>query len=777
MNTDSENIRLVVDLFGIVQAVGFRPALHQLATRANLGGWVQNRSDRVRLSLDGSSPKLDKFIDDLPNGIPELARLDRIEVVSRKTIKTIDVAQTFHIIASTTSDQAELAIPADLAMCDACLEEILDPTHRRYGYAFTTCTRCGPRYTVINSMPYDRERTTLADFPLCDACLNEYQDPANRRFHAESTACPICGPNLLLDDNGFQLTGTEALQQARKKLHNGAIVAVRGIGGFLLAADAANRTALATLRKRKHRPDKPFAVMAANIETLHRICHVPDDASRLLQSPQRPIVILDLKHDAANHLPIDQLTPDAQTLGAMLPTSPLHQLLLTPLTNDPTPPFSFLVMTSGNRGGEPICISDDEAHDRLCDIADVILSHNREINLRNDDSLCIMRGNTPQVWRRARGYAPEPIHLKQPLGHRVLAMGAELKNTIAIGRNDHVVLSPHIGDLDTLEAVESQKNIARCLPEFLNCIPERIAVDLHPDMHSTRLGHKLSMQMGIPTVEVQHHHAHAAACMAEHDCQDALALIFDGTGLGTDETIWGAELLHVTRSSYKRCATFKPAHLPGGDAAVTQPARQLIARWLAAGVDITENHAQQFGVTPGEINVWSQQMSRNINTPLSRSAGRLFDAFSVALGIAPSRTSYDGQPAIRLESEAARCRTTSDLPEIPYDSVETNGLLQIDWQNAFVRLQDVRVAPDNRSEWALAVHYAIANAACEMIEFAASGSGCRTVVLSGGVFMNRILADRVAQQVRSTGLIVLEHQLVPPNDGGISLGQAVIAGR
>ncbi len=767
----------VFDLTGVVQGVGLRPTIYLLAEKAGLCGWVQNRTGVVRLRLEGEATVIDAFMRHLPGALPPNARLDAISEIESEPLPAGCGAKDFTILPSAISGHPTVVIPADLALCDACRAEIQDPSNRRYGYPFTTCTRCGPRYTVVQSMPYDRDRTTLSAFPLCPACRAEYENPHDRRFHAESMACPHCGPRLsLLDSQGAPVAG-DPLRVARQALAQGAVVGVRGIGGYLLAADAFDPEVLQKLRARKRRPHKPFAVMAADVATVRRFCALPPEAEVLLTSAEAPIVILDLLPEAerAAGLPLEWLTPDAPTLGVMLPTSPLHLFLLTPLAGDPVPAFELLVMTSGNRGGEPICLTDAEAVDRLGNIADLLLSHDREINLRADDSLAVIQHGAPQLWRRARGYAPNAILLARPLERCVLAMGAELKNSMAVGFEDRVVVSPHVGDLETPEALDGLERVARALPLFLARQPEVVAVDLHPDMHATLLGRRIAAENGLPVVEVQHHYAHAMAAFAEHGIETGLALVMDGTGLGTDGTVWGAELFAIDPSGYRRLATFAPVPLPGGDAAVRRPARQVVARWVAAGVELTDARLRHLGVTPEEGAIWRQQCLNRLNAPLTHAAGRVFDAFSAALRIAPETVTYEGQSAIRLEA-AARRSERRDVPRIPFAQAEKDGMLVIDWAEAFTLLADVDLPARRERDWAYGEHSAIAEAALAMIYYGLSHVGACPVALSGGVFMNRILTDLVVQPLEAQGVRVLLQRRIPPNDGCISLGQAVVAG-
>jgi hydrogenase maturation protein HypF len=764
-------------LTGIVQGVGLRPTLYLRAQEAGLCGWVQNRCGLVRLRLEGDAQAVENFVRHLSQLVPPHARLDTISEIDSDVLGEEEGTADFSILPSESAGRSEVVIPADLALCSDCKQEIRDPHNRRYGYAFTTCTRCGPRYTVVESMPYDRARTTLAAFPLCRACRAEYTDPRDRRFHAESIACAQCGPQLTLSDARGAVLAEEPLRAVRMQLSRGGIVAVRGLGGFLLAVNAFDRAALQALRERKHRPDKPFAVMAADVETARRFCEVPPEAEALLTSPEAPIVILDVLPDVVREarLPLDLLTPDAPTLGVMLPTTPLHLLLLEPLAGDPVPPFELLVMTSGNRGGEPICLSNAEAHVRLGPIADLFLCHDREINFRADDSLAIIQHGASQLWRRARGYAPNAFLLSRRLPRCVLAMGAELKNTVAVGFEDRVVVSPHVGDLETPEALDGLERVARALPQFLERKAEVVAVDLHPDMHATILGRRLAAERGLHVVDVQHHHAHAAAVLAEHGEESGLALVMDGTGWGPDGTIWGAELLAVDPAGYRRLATFAPVPLPGGDAAVRRPARQVVARWVAAGIELTDERLRRLGVTAEEGAVWRQQCLQKVNAPLTHAAGRFFDALSAVLGVAPQTVTYEGQSAIRLEA-AARRSSRRDVRHLPFSQEEKKGLLEIDWSAAFAWLADVRLTAGCESDWAYGGHSSIADAALAMVNFGLSSGVACPVALSGGVFMNRILTDLVVQRLTAQGVRVLLHRRIPPNDGCIALGQAVVAG-
>lgn len=761
-----------------MQGIGLRPAVYRLACEAGLAGSVQNRSGTVHLKLAGEAVAIDAFIRALPGRLPAHARLTSCKLAGE--CPAAAALPPFSILASEEDRVAEVSIPADLRMCDACREEILTEGNRRFGYAFTTCTNCGPRYTVVTGMPYDRERTTLREFPLCEACAAEYNDPADRRFHAESTACPSCGPEVWLhpsDGVGPVRRHAGALRTARALLRDGAVLGVRGLGGFLLAADATNRGALGALRRRKRRPDKPFAVLAWNLETVRRYCRLTAESAALLEGPEGPIVILDVNEHGRATLPMDLLTPDADTLGVMLPTTPLHELLIGPEGDAPAPAFEMLVMTSGNRRGEPICRTNEEALERLAGIADGFILHNRGIDLRADDSVVAVPPGGPQVWRRARGYAPAPVYLGAPLMRCTLALGAGLKNAPALGWDRKVVLSPHIGDLDTPEACAALEEAAGLFPRFLERDPECVAVDLHPDLFSTRLGERLARERGLRLVPVQHHHAHAAACLAENGRDEGLALVLDGTGFGDDGTVWGAELLHVDADGYRRFGTFVPSPLPGGDAAVRHPVRQLVARFVEAVGEIPTGWAARLGLTEEEVAVWTHQVTNNVNAPRSRGAGRVFDAVAVALGLMDGRTTYDGQPAVRLEACARRARETHGREWAPFDAGVEDGLMRVSWSDLFRRLALEGSGDRPAPELAMAFHRSVAAAAREMIHYGATRVRSRTVALTGGVLMNRILNGLLVPALREDGFDVLVHEVVPPNDGGVALGQAAIAGR
>ncbi len=769
-------IRRIYEIKGMVQGVGFRPAIYNLATASDLGGSIKNTSGRVVLTLEGDSACIDNFIAGLPDNSPVQARINSVVLIKSEPCP---IKSKFQILESESDDNYRISIPADLAMCEDCRKEVNDPSNRRYQYPFTTCVNCGPRYTVVNAMPYDRCRTTLEKFSLCDECLKEYTNPSDRRFHAESIACPKCGPTVFLHDrNGIRMNVGDCIAEFRKLAKNGCIIAVRGIGGFLIAVDAKNGDAISLLRARKNRPHKPFAVMAKSIRVIKKYCLVSEAEEKLLKSPAAPIVILQVKPSASSEIPLNLLSPDTHTIGFMLPYSPLHEMLFDG-------ELELLVMTSANRKGEPICISNDDAFSTLKGIVDVYLCHDREINFRNDDSLCVVQQGKPQVWRRSRGFAPNGIYINRNLPKAILAMGAELKNTIALAFGNEVVLSPHIGDLETLEAEESLTLLSKTLPAFFRKDIGLIVKDIHPDMHSSILGLKIASEKGIGVLEVQHHHAHAMSCMGEHGLEEAIAVIFDGTGLGTDGTIWGSEVLYVNKGSFERLAAFNPVRLPGGDTAVYHPVRQLFARYLDAGTGIEKEFCDTFGITDEERRIWHMQYLKGINSPLSNAAGRLFDSISVMLGLCGNSITYEGQGAIRLEAEAlhAQSREVEQSGLFKYLKTGRNGMLVIDWAETFKNFPPESLQSfykdknytHIREQYAYEFHLTLCDALTDMVNYAVAAKNTLPIVLSGGVFMNRLFTSLVTDRISEMGLKVFINERIPPNDGGISFGQAVIA--
>jgi hydrogenase maturation protein HypF len=693
-----------------VQGVGFRPFVYGLARRHGLAGFVLNDGGGVVIEVQGEPPTLDRFAGALVEEAPSLA-----SVAAVRTEAVALARDDAFVIAESVASGRTALVPADVATCDDCLRELFDPGDRRFRYPFVNCTQCGPRFTIVVRVPYDRPNTTMAAFPLCPDCRREYEDPADRRFHAEPIACPVCGPRLSM-----------ALDEAVALLRDGAIVAVKGLGGFHLACDAANEDAVARLRARKHREDKPFAVMSRRPEALGEI---GEAEAALLRSRERPIVLIPRRSGAV----APSVAPGNPWLGVLLPYTPLHHLLC----EDFGGPF---VLTSGNRSDEPIAFDDGEARERLGGIADAFLGHDRPIHRRCEDS--VVRGAHPV--RRSRGFTPAALTLPVSAARPVVAVGAELKSTFCVARGAEAFLSPHLGDLDSELAYRAFRADLVLYLEMLGIELEVVAHDLHPEYLAT----KWALEQDAEAVGAQHHHAHAAACLAEHgETGPALGLVFDGTGYGTDGTLWGSELLRCDLASFERLAHLEPIRLPGGEAAIREPWRVAASYLEAAG-------------RPVPFERWPVvRPVLAVNAPLSSGMGRLFDAVAALLGVRAEVT-YEGQAAIELEHLAGAERAE------PYPWRFGDGA-------ALVRAaHDDLAAGRPRAEIAAAFHESVARGAAEAC---AEAGEPRVVVLSGGTFQNlRLLASTTAR-LEELGFRVLSHRLVPPNDGGISFGQAAIA--
>jgi hydrogenase maturation protein HypF len=708
---------------GVVQGVGFRPFVYGLARTHELSGFVRNDSRGVVIEVEGDPDRLDRFSSGLIEQAPPLARIATVET---SEIDPRD-EQRFAIEQSADDGERRAMIPADIATCDDCLRELFDPRDRRYHYPFINCTNCGPRFTIVRSVPYDRSATTMASFEMCAECQREYEDPSNRRFHAEPTCCPDCGPKLSIE-----------LDEAVSLLRAGKIVAVKGLGGYHLACDAASEKAVVRLRARKRREEKPLAVMSAEPELL---VELEPEEEALLRSAERPIVLARRRSEAAVAASV---APANEWLGAMLPYTPLHHLLCAGFGG-------ALVMTSGNLSDEPIAFDDEEARLRLGEIADAFLSHDRPIERRCEDS--VVRASFPI--RRSRGYAPASLPLPVTASAPILATGAELKSTFCVVRGGEAFLSPHLGDLDTELAYAAFSTDLALYLKMLDLEPELIACDLHPDYLSSKWARDYqsrSRAQNHELLEVQHHHAHAAACLAENgETREALALVLDGTGFGTDGTIWGGELLRFDLAGFERIAHLDPVPLPGGEAAVREP-------WRTAASYL--ERAERPVPFPGWPRV---RESLKVNAPLSSGAGRLFDAASALLGVR-REISYEGQAAIELEQLAAHVEAE------PYSCRQENE--HILGADLIARVHDDLAADRDRAEIAAAFHEGVALAFAEACARAAEP---RTVVLSGGCFQNLRLLASTRRLLEESGFRVLVHFLLPPNDACISFGQAAVA--
>jgi hydrogenase maturation protein HypF len=798
--------RRKITIQGIVQGVGFRPFVYRLAHEHDLTGWVRNTPAGVDIEIQGTGVRLDIFESALRNDLPPLA-----QVTSHlSTDISVGDDHSFTILPS-AAGVADIQIAPDSALCPDCLRELFDPADRRFRYPFITCTNCGPRYSIITGIPYDRPNTTMAGFPLCPDCLTEYRDPLDRRFHAQPIACHNCGPQVSLikspsptlpllgrENNSSPQRGEvgrgDAIIQAIQLLKNGAILAVKGIGGYHLAVDACNHEAVRRLRDRKKRDEKPFAVMAASLEAARELALLTEVEERLLSSPEAPIVIV-RKHLGT---PLsDLIAPGNGLLGLMLPYAPLHHLLfqgsgvrskgkgkftdlhpspLTPLSSlsPPHPSFPALVMTSGNISDEPVAFEDDDALQRLGGIADFFLLHDRPIHIRSDDSVMRVFQGKPLFYRRARGYAPRAVSLPfevQPL----LAAGAELKSAVCLAAGNRAVLSQHIGDLQNSSTLDSFAHTVAHLSGILAIRPALAACDLHPDYLSSRFAE----DAGIPLIRVQHHHAHLASCMAENGLDgDVIGIIFDGTGYGPDGTVWGGEFLVGGYHGFRRAGHFRPVPLPGGDAAVREPWRMAMAYlYQALGEDaFAVDHPVARVLPDTEKPLFARMLTRGINSPLTSSCGRLFDAVAALLNLRHI-VSYDGQGAIELEG-LAETAEKEESANYPYSIVfHEDSPHQLDFSPMLAVILTDIVAGIRSADIAYRFHLTVASAAADLCLHISTATGLDRIILSGGVFQNRLLSEMIYTALAGRGLNVFTHRLVPPNDGGIALGQAAIAGR
>lgn len=758
MGGSSDSGRIRVEIDGIVQGVGFRPFVYRLASRHGLIGWVCNTPACVLLEAQGGKEALAAFVDGIRQEAPPLAVIGEI----RTTAIPLAGGAGFAIVAS-GEGEGGAEPPPDSDVCADCLRELFDPSDRRYRYPFITCTNCGPRYSIISGIPYDRPLTTMAGFPLCPDCRGEYEDPADRRFHAQPLACAACGPRLrLLDAGGADLPG-DPLDRTITLLAEGRIVAVKGVGGYHLAVDAGNGEAVAELRRRKRRNAKPLAMMVADGAGAAAIAVVDGMESRLLAGSERPIVLLRKRADA----PIaPEVAPHSGYFGIMLPASPVHHLLLADQR------FAALVMTSGNRSSEPIAYQEDDALSQLAGIADAFLVHDRGIRTRVDDSVIrVFRGN-PLFLRRSRGYVPRAVTLPAPQPS-VLAVGAELKGACCLTRGDRAFMSQHIGDLQNVATLESLADASDHLQRLLEIAPVLVAHDLHPDYLSTRYALE---RTGLPAVAVQHHHAHLAACMAENRLEGpTIGVIFDGTGLGADGTVWGGEFLVGDYAGFQRRGHFRQVPLPGGDAAIREPYRMALSWCHAALGDAAFDLplAEWSGLSDQERGLMWQLLERRINAPLTSSCGRLFDAVAALLGVR-GIISYEGQAAIELEALAEEGQPGRGYP---VEVSARDGVWEVDWAPLIAALLDDLAQGVAPADMAASFHSAVVEAAVAVCGLLRDETGIGRVALSGGVFQNRLLTEGLCTQLDAAGFTVYTHRLVPPNDGGLALGQAIIAGR
>ncbi len=756
--------RAKVGVRGVVQGVGFRPFVYNLAIGHQLTGWVRNTSGNVEIEIEGNEEAVDSFLAALEEEAPPMARIESIAV----NILAPKGYAGFEIRESLAEEGEYQLVSPDIATCQDCQDELFCPQDRRYRYPFINCTNCGPRFTIIEDIPYDRPKTTMRRFKMCPECQREYDNPLDRRFHAQPNACPICGPSLeLVDNEGRPVACDDALQMTSRLLKDGEIVAIKGLGGFHLACDASNEEAIRLLRARKRRLSKPLAVMMATLDEVRRHCSVSEEEEELMKSPQCPIVLLPWKRESSHVSP--EVAPALKYLGVMLPYTPLHHVLLRE-TGLP------LVMTSGNLSEEPIAKDNDEALLRLGSIADYFLLHNRDIYARYDDSVYMVEQGKPQAIRRARSYAPYPIHL--PFKSRqILACGAELKNTFCLAKEQHAFLSQHIGDMENEETLGHFEDTIELYKKLFRVAPEVLAYDMHPEYLATKYALELGSARDFELVPVQHHHAHIVSCLVENGVEGpAIGVAFDGTGYGSDGHIWGGEFLVADWKSFERWGHLEYVPMPGGEAAIVKPYRMALGYLCALLGERALSQGLPFlsQVDSLEIDLIKKQVEKGINSPLTSSCGRLFDAVSAIAGIR-NQIEYEAQAAIELEMIAPDDVDKPNLGCYPFSIVEQQGIKLIklgELISAVIQDAENMVAQPTIS---VKFHQTIAQIVVRMCQLIASETGLNLVALSGGVFQNRLLLRLVTRALNEAGFDVLAHRLVPCNDGGLSLGQAVIA--
>ena len=750
--------RLSIEVTGIVQGVGFRPFIYRSAYKYSLSGWVSNSSGGVVIEVEGERKHIQEFLKEVKKNPPAIAHIEKIEVRDHLPILGYN---SFEIRESLEKEGRFVPVSPDIGICEDCLRELLDPHDRRYHYPFINCTNCGPRFTITRDIPYDRKNTTMDSFTMCPACLKEYQDPLNRRFHAQPNGCSQCGPKLMLWDHHQEISGVDPVEETRKLLGEGYTIAIKGLGGFHLACDAENDEAIENLRRRKLRTSKPFAIMSYDLQSVKQYCYVNPDEERILTDSRRPILLLLRKSGSTIS---SMVASNNRYLGVMLPYTPLHYLLLRDS-------FPALVMTSGNLSEEPIVINNREALDKLEGLADFFLMHDRDIHLRCDDSVGWVGEGRERLIRRSRGFAPQPIYLpiKSP---GVIACGAELKNTFCLSKDSLYFVSQHIGDLENLDAYEFYKDNISHYQEFFRIEPRVVAHDLHPDYLSTRYARGLTDKK---LLAIQHHHAHIASCMAENGLDEkVIGVVFDGTGLGTDGNIWGGEFLVADYSGFERCAHLRYTPIPGGDAAVRHPYRMALSflycllgrEFLHLDLDFLSRLDKK------EVEIIIEQVERKFNSPLTSSCGRLFDAVSSIIGVRDS-ISYEGQAAIELEMAAEKEIRDS----YRFNLFNEDGQLSVDtWEIIRGILEDLQKGIPI-SSISSRFHQTVASFTLGVCEKIREKDGLNKVALSGGVFQNRLLLRKILHVLRENQFEPFFHQRVPSNDGGISLGQAVIAAR
>jgi hydrogenase maturation protein HypF len=752
--------RRAITVRGVVQGVGFRPFVHGLASRLQLSGFVKNRVGGVSIEIEGDAPSLDSFLAELKANPPPLAHIESLTW----EFCSLQGDRPFCIQPSETEDSGSIFISPDIATCADCLAELFDPANRRYRYPFLNCTNCGPRLTIVTGAPYDRKRTTMAEFGMCAACWAEYENPADRRFHAQPTCCPACGPRLtLLDGEGKPAATNDPLASFAEALLAGQIGALKGLGGYHLACDARSEEVVSELRRRKHRDEKPFALMVADLKSAKELCEVLPGNQELLDSSCRPIVLMSKRPGT---IVAEAVAPGNPNLGIMFPYTPLHHLLMQKMAGVP------LVMTSGNRSDEPIAFEDRDAIQRLAGIADLFLTHDRPIHLRCDDSVTRVVAGAEALLRRSRGYAPLPLSLPLECPLPILAVGGQLKGTFALGRGRHAFLSHHLGDLDHYEAFRAFVKDVDLYEQLFAIDPCIIAHDLHPDYASTRYAlQRASAGLTPPArlVAVQHHHAHMASCMAEHGLvESVIGVSFDGTGYGTDGAIWGGEFLVGDYGRFSRAAHLRYVGMPGGDQAIKEPWRMALAHLMDAS---SPDDSLASRIPPFAISAARKMLEKRFNTPLTSSAGRLFDAVA-SLAQIRDRVSFEGQAAMELEWLAENA--TADIG-YPYDLGQGPEPIIIDTRPLIRAIARDIDQGTEAPRIARRFHSTLVEMIATVCDRLRQKTGLEVAVLSGGVFMNALLTREAGDRLRQAGFRVYCHRLAPPNDGGLSLGQLAIA--
>lgn len=758
---------------GTVQGVGFRPFIWHLAKEYQLQGAVWNDEQGVMIHAWGNDEQLNDFIRNISLQLPPLASIVDLEITALETSPETD---RFQIIDSQQNSSAQTAISADAATCVECMAEISAPDNRRFRYPFTNCTHCGPRLSIIKKIPYDRCHTSMAEFTMCPACQAEYVNPENRRFHAQANCCSVCGPKIWLENSQSTVINTaDVILQVAALIEQGYILAIKGLGGFHLACDATNEAAVARLRQGKMRYAKPFGLMEKNTRQIQKYAQINDSERQALKDKRAAIVIL----SAEGRQLAQSVAPGEDKLGFMLPYTPLHYLLLQHLSGP-------LVMTSGNISDEPQCIDNQQARQELSAIADFFLMHDREIVNRLDDSVLRQINHSMRVLRRARGFSPETLKLGKgfPVEQQILAMGGELKNSFCLLKKGMAIVSQHIGDLENTAAQQDYRQQIQRYQQLFDCKPDAIAVDLHPDYLSTQFGQKLAQEQTIHLMPVQHHHAHVAACMAEQglafDSPPVLAVVFDGLGMGENNELWGGEFLLASYSSCVRLAHFQPVAMPGGMQAIREPWRNAYAQ-LEHYFEYAEI-AKQFSdlgiirfLSSRPLTTLQTMITKQLNSPTCSSAGRWFDAIAAIIDICPTQLAYEGQAAIMLENLAASEFCRQEHKPYGYKIEQQNGIYVINWQELFLAILQGLEQQQNKAVIAARIHQSLVAATVELLLRLSGETATNIIVLSGGVFQNCLLLESITRLLEQQGKTVLTPKKYPVNDGGIALGQAVIA--